>query len=143
MPVTAPSVSLSSAAVPGNSAALSMNYYGGKPWSALVVTASSSGTADFTLQYTLQDLTSSNYASSGVATAPSWNNWTAANGINGLSSAFTSSNGYPSLHFTSSTIDTAAGLLVWGAYPVAGLRISSTGMSSTTLTLYALQGVGW
>jgi hypothetical protein len=143
MPVTAPSVSLSTTAVPGNSNPLSVNWMGGKPWSAQVITASSSGTGDFTLQYTLQDITSSAYASSGVGVVPSWNNFTAANGLNGLSSNFTSSAGYPSLHFTSSTIDTAAGLLVWGAYPVAGLRLNSTGLSSTTLTLNFLQGIGW
>src|SRR6516164_115466 len=141
MPVTAPSVSLSSAAVPGNSAALSVNWMGGKPWSAFVVTASSSGVGDFTVQVSFNDITSSNYGSSGAGVVPTWLNITAANGGAGLSSGVVSSAGYQSLHFQSSTIDTAAGLLISGNYPIAGIRLNSTGLSSTTLTLNLLQGV--
>ena len=135
---------LSTTAVSGNSSPLSVNWRGGKPWSALVTTASSSGTGDFTVQYTLPDLTSSGIPSSSVVglPGPTWNNITPANGAAGLSSGVTSSNGYVSLHFQSSTIDTAAGLLIWGS-TIVGIRLNSTALSSTTLTLTLSQGEGW
>jgi hypothetical protein len=136
--------SLSTSAVPGASTPLSVNHVGGKPWSALVTTASSSGTGDFTVQVSMQEPTSSAlFTSSGPLAAPTWSNITAANGAAGLSTSQVSAAGYLSLHFNSSTIDTTAGVLVWGSYPIAGIRIASTALSSTTLTLTFLQGVGF
>ena len=128
-----------------------MDWSAGKPVTLSVVTASSSGTADFTVQFTLNDVTSSAganpYTSTGAATqsVPVWQNATVAGpfGFPGLSSAFTSSGGYPSLHFELSVIDTAAGLTFVTLGPVAGVRLNSTALSSTILTLTLLQGIGF
>lgn len=120
-------------ATTGASPALSVSWQSGRPWSA-VVTTSAQSTGAFTVQYTLQDITSTSIG----LTAPSWLNLTGANGLTGLSSAVTSSAGYQTLLLTSSTIDVAAGLLVWGLYPIAGLRLNSTA-NSGVLVLNLLQ----
>ena len=138
-------VTLSTGSVPGNSTGMSVNWRGGKPWAALLTISSSAGTGDFTIQYTLQDLTSSGIPTSSAVglPGPTWVPLTAANGAAGLSSAQVSSQGYVALHYSVPNIDIAGGMLVWGSYPIAGIRIASTAMSSNTLTLTLLQGEGW
>jgi hypothetical protein len=135
--------SLSTSAVPGNSGALSVNWRGGKPFTANVTTASSSGVGDFTLQFCLADLTSSGIPTSSAVglPGPSWQNLTAANF--GISSAVVSSAGYGSLHFQSSTVNPLAGITWVSNAPIAGIRLNSTALSSTVLTLTLLQGEGF
>src|SRR5262249_39001213 len=96
--------SLSTSAVPGNSSPLSVNWRGGKAFRAVLTTASSSGIGDVTIQYTMQDLTSSGIPTSSAVglPGPTWLNVTAAD--LGISSAVVSSAGYGSLHFQSSTV---------------------------------------
>jgi hypothetical protein len=134
---------LSTAAVPGNSSPLSVNWRGGKPFRVTVNTASSSGIGDFTIQWSAQDLTSSGIPTSSAIglPGPTWLNLTAADF--GISSAVVSSAGYASLHFQSSTVDPAAGITWNSNSPIAAIRINSTALSSTTLTLTLNQGEGW
>jgi hypothetical protein len=128
-------------ATSGQSSALSVDYRWGRPVLINVNTATSGSSGDWTLQFTMYDLTSSAVAtSSGFLGAPVWLNATAAGpfGFAALSSAVTSSAAYGSLHFESSTIDINAGLPFVPIAPVAGVRLNSTALS-TSLTLTLLQ----
>lgn len=109
------SVTLSSVGV---SATINTDWMGGKPVTATVTLGSSTMTADFTLQFTIDDL---------LATAtPTW-------------LSFGSSTGSAATHFSSANVD---GVVLSFLNPVAGLRLSSTAISSSSLTLKVLQGVG-
>lgn len=112
-----PTTTLSSVGV---SNAINMDWRGTKPITCLVTLGSTTMTTDFTLQYTLDDLQ--------LTTTQTWVN-------------VGSSTGSSATHFSSANADAA--ITVGFLYPVAGLRLSSTAMSSSSLTLKALQGAGW
>lgn len=112
-----PTTTLSSV---GTSDPINMNWRGGKPITALVTLGSTTMSADFTLQYTLDDLqltTTQTWIGVGSSTGSSVTHFSSANGDAGVSWTFLN--------------------------PVAALRISSTAISSSSLTLKALQGEGW
>jgi hypothetical protein len=104
----------------GTSTPLNLDWRGSKPVTAIVTLGSTTMTADFTLQYTLDDLQ--------LTTTQTW-------------VAVGSSTGSSATHFSSANAD--AGVTVGFLYPIAGLRLSSTALSSSSLTLKVLQGVGW
>lgn len=112
-----PTTTLSSV---GTSAPVNLNWRGGKPISALVTLASTTMTTDFTVQYTLDDIQ--------LNVTPIW-------------VAVSSATGSSATHFSSAQAD--ASLLLTFIHPIAGLRISSTALSSSSLTLKTLQGEGW
>lgn len=112
-----PTTTLSSV---GTSPPLNLNWRGSKPVSALVTLGSTTMTADFTIQFTLDDLQ--------LVPTPTW-------------VSLGSSTGSSATHFSSANAD--ASVILGLLYPVAGLRISSTAISSSTLTLKVLQGEGW
>jgi hypothetical protein len=76
-------------------------------------------TTDFTVQFTLDDIQTSS--------SPVWLN-------------IGSSTGSSATHFSSANADT--GVTMGFLYPIAGLRISSTAISSSTITMKMLQGIG-
>ena len=103
----------------GTSTPIAVDWNGSKPITALVTLASTTMTTDFTLQFTLDDLQNS--------TSQTW-----------ISAG--SSVGSSATHFSSANADAS---VVFGfLYPIAGLRISSTAISSSSLTLKVLQGTG-
>lgn len=103
----------------GVSAYVAGDWIGSKPTTVAVSLGSTTMTADFTIQYTLDDIQ--------VSTSPVWFS---------LSSEIGSS----ATHFSSANAD--AGVTVGLLYPVAALRISSSALSSSSLTMRVLQGVG-
>ena len=113
----ATSVTLSSV---GTSGPINLDWRGSKPVTAVVTLGSTTMTTDFTVQYTLDDLQ--------LTTSQTW--------INAGSST-----GSSATHFSSANADAA--ITMGFAYPIAALRIASTAISSSTLTLKAIQGVGW
>jgi len=113
----ATSVTLSSV---GTSGPINIDWMGGKPVTAIATLGSTTMTADFTIQYTLDDIQRT--------TTQTWF---------GLSSAIGSS----VTHFSSANGD--AGVTITFLNPVAALRISSTAISSSSITLRTLQGIGW
>jgi hypothetical protein len=112
-----PTTTLSSV---GNSSPLNLNWRGSKPVSATVTLGSTTMTCDFTVQFTLDDLQ--------LSSSPVW-------------VSLGSSTGSSATHFSSANADAPVtfGLL----YPIAGLRLSSTAISSSSLTLKTIQGEGW
>lgn len=112
-----PTTTLSSVGV---SNPVNLDWRGSKPVTAVVTLGSTTMTTDFTVQYTLDDLQ--------LVPIPAWV------GIG-------SSTGSSATHFSSANADAA--VTVGFLYPIAGLRISSTAISSSSLTLKALQGAGW
>lgn len=104
----------------GNSSALNLDWRGSKPVTAVVTLGSTTMTCDFTIQYTLDDLQ--------LTTSQTW-------------ASVGSSTGSSATHFSSANAD--AGVTVGFLYPIAGLRLSSTALSSSSLTLKVLQGAGW
>lgn len=122
MPLT--TVTLSSV---GATNFISVNWVGGKPMSVVVIPGSTGQTSDFTIQYTLDDISriaSTSLVWSGVylSTAP---------GAFGPATHFTSSQSQPD------------GVFYSFLSPVAGLRLSSTAISSSALTMKICQGEGW
>jgi len=89
---------------------------------AFTVSASGSAT-DFTLQYTLDDLQRSS--------SPVW-------------FSVSSAPGSSAQHFSNTTTFDNGGIVVPFSYPIAGLRLSSTTLSSAaqSITLRILQGAG-
>lgn len=112
-----PTTTLSSVGV---SNPVNLDWRGSKPVTAVVTLGSTTMTCDFTVQYTVDDLQ--------LVTSPTW-----------ISAG--SSTGSSATHFSSANADAA--VTMGFAYPIAGLRISSTALSSSTITLKALQGAGW
>jgi hypothetical protein len=112
-----PTTTLSSV---GTSPPVNLNWRGSKPITTLVTLGSTTMTVDFTIQFTLDDLQ--------LSSSPTW-------------IALGSSTGSSATHFSSANAD--ASVTVGFLYPIAGLRISSTAISSSSLTLKALQGEGW
>lgn len=104
----------------GVSSPINCDWRGTKPITALATLGSTSMSADFTIQYTLDDLQ--------LSSAQTW--------INAGSST-----GSSATHFSSANADAA--VTMGFAYPIAGLRISSTAISSSSITLKMLQGNGW
>lgn len=88
-----------------------------QPITAAVTLGSTTMTVDFTVQFTLDDLQ--------LSTSPVWL---------GIGSSVGSS----VTHFSGANADT--GISMTFLAPVAGLRISSTAISSSSLTLKVLQG---
>jgi hypothetical protein len=122
----------------GASTAIPLNgSFGGKPFRLLATTNPSVAIGDFTIAYTLQPITSSNAPTS---VAPTWTNFTAADF--GISSAVASSAWYQAVHFTSSTIF-PDGVSWCSQFPVNGVRLNSTSLSSNSISLTALQSEGW
>jgi len=114
MPYT--TVTLSSA---GTSPIVNLNWRGGKPITATVI-VSTAVAADFTVQYTLDDVQ--------LSTSPTW-------------LSFGSSAGSSATHYSSANFD--AGVSIGSVYPLAALRISSTTFTAGTLTFKVIQGEGW
>lgn len=112
-----PTTTLSSV---GTSDPINLDWRGSKPVTAVVTLGSTTMTTDFTIQYTLDDLQ--------LTTSQTW--------INAGSST-----GSSATHFSSANADAA--VTMGFAYPIAALRISSTAISSSSLTLKAIQGAGW
>ena len=104
----------------GTSDPVNLNWRGGSPTSVLVSFGSTTMTVDFTIQYSLNDsMLSSNRV------------WVAVG----------SSVGSSATHFSSANADT--GVPVGFNYPIAAVRLNSTAISSSTLTLTVLQGESW
>jgi hypothetical protein len=113
------SVTLSSV---GTSPPINLSWLSAKPVSALVTLATTTMSVDFTVQYTLDDF------QSVTSTAVNWI---------GVGSSIGSS----ITHFSSLNADAA--VTIGFGYPIAGLRLSSTALTSSSLTLKAIQGQGW
>lgn len=124
MPYT--SVTLSSV---GNSGAIALDWMGGKPVLTQVITSSSVGTADFTVQYTLDDI---------MQTRSSLVYWS---GLSSTPYLTPTTSGAVGFHYGSSNIWPDGITFPLLAAPAA-LRIASTAISSNTLTLKVIQGVG-
>ena len=132
MPQT--TVTLSSAAVTtstgvnsdGSACALSnainLDTFSGKPTTAWVRTNSSVGSGNFTVQVTLDDVSSASVWF-GVSSTP----YTIASN--------------PGVHFVSSNI-WPDGVFLPFTTPLGGIRLASTALSSNTLTLKVIQGEG-
>lgn len=104
----------------GVSNPINLNWRGGAPVSVVVTLGSTTMTTDFTVQFTLDDLQ--------LTTSPAWI---------GVGSSVGSS----VTHFSSANGD--ASLVMTFVNPIAGLRISSTAISSSSLAMKTLQGIGW
>ena len=120
------SVTLSSV---GNSDACALNWSGGRPTSVQVITSSSVGTGDFTVQYTLDDI---------MRVSSSLVYWSGLSSASYLTAPTTGATG---IHFTSSTV-WPDGVFVSLLSPVGAVRLGSTALSSNTLTLKVMQGDG-
>lgn len=105
----------------GNSAAVNLNWRGGSPTSVFANIGSSTVTVDYTIQYSLDDTMLS-------TATPTWIN-------------VGSSVGSSATHFSSANFDT--GVPVGFAYPIAAVRIASSAISGSTLTLKVIQGESW
>lgn len=98
-----------------------LNSRGYAPVTASVTAATSTMTCDYTLQYTLDD--------PQAAASISWQNWAPFN---------STAAAQVGVHFTSSQSFPDGTTFTFTA-PIAGLRMSSTALSSSTLTLKVLQ----
>ena len=114
MPYT--SITFTSTQVPGASTAANLSWLSGRPTTVQVSNGSTSMTSDFTLAMTLNDIQRTQ--SSAVI-------WT----------AYSSAVGSSALHFASSLINDPGGLFISLLTPFAALRLASTAMSSSYLTL--------
>lgn len=104
----------------GVSNPVNVNWRGGSPTSIYVSFGSTTMTTDFTVQYTLDDsMLSSTVRWIGVG----------------------SSVGSSATHFSSANADT--GVPIGFDAPIAAVRLNSTAISSSTLTLTVLQGESW
>jgi hypothetical protein len=103
----------------GNSSPVALNWRGGSPTSVFANIGSSTATVDYTIQYTLDD------AMLSGSSVQAWIN-------------VGSSVGSSATHFSSANFDT--GVPVGFAYPIAAVRLNSTAISASTLTLRVLQG---
>lgn len=112
----ATSVTLSSVGV---SSAINLDWRTSGPITALVTLASTTMTTDFTVQFTIDDVQ--------LGQTPTW-------------VSLGSSIGSSATHFSSANAD--APIVLGFIYPVAGLRLSSTAISSSSLTLKAIQMQG-
>lgn len=113
----ATSVTLSSVGV---SSAINLDWRTSGPITAVITLGSTTLTTDFTVQFTLDD------AQLGATQA-----WTGVG----------SSVGSTVTHFSS--INGDAGVYMSFLNPIAGLRLSSTALSSSSLTLKTIQAQGW
>ncbi len=104
----------------GVSSPINLDWRGSKPVTAIATLGSTTMTTDFTIQYTLDDLQ--------LFATPVW-------------ISVGSSTGSSATHFSSANADAA--VTVGFVYPIAGLRLSSTALSASSITLRALQGAGW
>jgi hypothetical protein len=111
-----PTTTLSSVGV---SNPINLDWRGSKPITCTVTLGSTTMTADFTVQFTIDDLQ--------LSSSPVWLN-------------LGSSTGSSATHFSSANAD---GVVFGFWYPIAGLRLSSTAISASSITLKALQGAGW
>ena len=104
----------------GNSSPVALNWRGGSPTSVYANIGSSTATVDYTIQYTLDDAM--------LLAGSSLQVW-----INVGSSV-----GSSATHFSSANFDT--GVPVGFNYPIAAVRLNSTAISASTLTLRVNQG---
>jgi hypothetical protein len=120
MPIA--TVTLSSANIPGQSAAVNLSYRIGSPISVAVYTSTTgASTGVFTIQYTLDDTQLVGGSSLAV-----WANLSSAVGVAAVA-------------FNSSTAGTD-GAFYSLLSPVAALRVSSTASSSGGFTMKVIQG---
>jgi hypothetical protein len=103
----------------GVSRAVNVSWMDNSPLTAHVALGSSTMSVDFVLNFTLDDLQST--------VNPFWFGWSSAPGSSAV-------------HFSSANYD--AGVLIPFLNPIAGLRISSTALSSSNLTLRVLEAGG-
>jgi hypothetical protein len=121
MPIA--TISLTSASTT-TSAAVQLNWTGGRPVSVALTMPSTTGSLDFTLQFTLTDIERAGIGSSQAA----WFNY----GSSGIGS-----------HFSSANLDVGGiGPTFTFLGPIAAVRLQSTNISSGPLTAYVLQGEG-
>jgi hypothetical protein len=121
MPIA--TISLTSASTT-TSAAVQLNWGGGRPVSVATTMPSTTGSVDFTVQYALQDI---QRAGIGLSQAV-WFNY----GSSGIG-----------LHYSSANLDVGGiGPVLTFLGPIAALRLQSTNISSGPLTMYVLQGEG-
>src|SRR5262245_21990734 len=100
----------------GVSRAVNLDWRDAGPLTAQVTLGSTTMTVDFTVQYTLDDLQTS--------VAPAW-------------FGYSSTVGGSAAHFSSANAD--SGVLISFPTPIAGIRISSTALSSSSVTLRTLE----
>jgi hypothetical protein len=121
MPIA--TISLTSASTT-TSAAVALNWTGGRPVSVATTMPSTTGSVDFTLQFTLQDIQRSGIGSSQAV----WFNF----GSSGLGT-----------HYSTANLDVGgAGPTFTFLGPIAGVRLQSTNISSGPLTAFILEGDG-
>jgi hypothetical protein len=121
MPIS--TITLTSASTT-TSAAVQLNWTGARPTTVAVTMPSTTGSLDFTLQYTLTDIERSGIGSSQAA----WFNF----GSSGLGT-----------HYSTANLDVGgAGPTFTFLGPIAGVRLQSTNISSGPLTAFILQGDG-
>ena len=112
----------------GNSPIVNLNWRGGKPTTAVAVAGSSTTSADFIIQFTMDD---SMIAGSTVPTWFGFSSNTFSIEDSPASSVFPGTSGVPECVF----------IPLNG--PVAGLRLSSTSIGSGSVVLKVIQGEGW
>ena len=143
MPITSVSI-LSASAAANLSAPVVLDYLSGKPVMWWATVASSVGTGDFTVQFTLDDIQITGYSTvypqTGSPTTPPS---TAAIWGSVSSGPYTTvtTSGSVGVHFSSSSIFPDG---VYGFFPSppCALRLSASATSSCPITLKVVQGTG-
>ena len=121
MPIA--TISLTSASTT-TSAAVALNWTGGRPTSVALTMPSTTGSLDATVQFCLQDIQRAGIGSSQAT----WFNY----GSSGIGT-----------HFSTANLDVGGiGPVLTFLGPIAGIRLQSTNISSGPLTAYVLQGEG-
>lgn len=98
----------------GTTRAVNLDWMSGKPIGVAVTAATTTMTFGYTIQYTLDDL--QNVAAASVT-------WISDPNATSLTSA-------------------SSGIYLY-QQPLAGIRLSASGISSSSLTLSVKQGIGW
>lgn len=116
---------------PNGSTAVNLNWIGGKVTS-FSASVSSTASADFTIQYTFDDL-----QRIGGSSLALWANLS--------TDPFTQlpSSGMSGIHYTASAVAGTDGVLGFLPGPVAAMRLNSTALGAGTLTLKIIQGEAW
>jgi hypothetical protein len=123
MPFATVTLTTAASSVPGASAAVALNWIGGKPTTVLATCPTATSSGFVYIQYTLDDL--QRIGGSSLAT---WQSVSSAAGAPGTSYASTAAG-----------ID---GIYTQFLSPVAAVRINSTGLSSGPWTMKVIQGEG-
>lgn len=109
----------------GVSDAIALNWRGGGPTACVATLGSTTMTVDFIIQYAVDDLQ--------LSSSPNWRGFSS-----GVVSGYSTS---PATHYTSASAD--SGVFFAASFPISAVRLNSTAISSSTLTLKALQGEAW